>query len=540
MRQSLDLTVIGLVSEEKLIDLLLIALSSNTKKTMRRCRELLSCGVDPVAIMCQLTGLIVDIITGACQLSSLQTCKNTTAVQSLSEVELGRLQNALKILSDAEKQLPNSSERSTWFTSAILQLASINYPDIALSSSTRSSKNAEILFEEPLEMETGAAVLQCSSVPLLIQESDRPSALQTSTGQRSLHNHSSNQKTISNKLASDTFQINKFSAKRDNDTRNRYTGEGMRIFRCINTEKLDVVWQKCINRCRSETLRTLLAAHGKLVSVTSVEGVLIAYIVFVNGTVKSRAERFLSSITNSIEMVLKRNVEVRIGIVHEKFQKALNFMPESTITGNIGSARICSSDNFQRNPSINLLTNSDNPESLLKQKHVRDNNSSEDEGFLEAADLKMMESAYLQSTEKGEQTHLLRHSSTEKAFPMLQNGQTQSERKSPFVQSISLKHWQQELNNEIEELESNSSHLPRNLQLHKDAEWYNIPISPSLLHSNSLGGKFDNDGIGYDSGPVQNGICCWRINKSEKRKIKKGSHGRSKDGCVQCFMPPSS
>ncbi|KAG0476609.1 hypothetical protein HPP92_013450 [Vanilla planifolia] len=79
---SLVYEIIGLVSEEKLIDLLLIALSSNTKKTMRRCRELLSCGVDPVAIMCQLTGLIVDIITGACQLSSLQTCNNTTAVQS--------------------------------------------------------------------------------------------------------------------------------------------------------------------------------------------------------------------------------------------------------------------------------------------------------------------------------------------------------------------------------------------------------------------------------------------------------------------------
>lgn len=73
---------IGLVSEEKLIDLLEIALSSNTKKTMKRCRELLSSGVDPVAIMCQLAGLIVDILTGAYQLSSLQTCQNTAACQS--------------------------------------------------------------------------------------------------------------------------------------------------------------------------------------------------------------------------------------------------------------------------------------------------------------------------------------------------------------------------------------------------------------------------------------------------------------------------
>lgn len=41
-------------------------------------------------------------------------------------------------------------------------------------------------------------------------------------------------------------------------------------------------------------------------------GVLIAYVAFGDGDIKSRAERFLSSITNSIETVLRRNVEVRI------------------------------------------------------------------------------------------------------------------------------------------------------------------------------------------------------------------------------------
>lgn len=47
------------------------------------------------------------------------------------------------------------------------------------------------------------------------------------------------------------------------------------------------------------------------------QGILIAYIAFGEREVKLRAERFLSSITNSIEMVLRRNVEVRIILLSE-------------------------------------------------------------------------------------------------------------------------------------------------------------------------------------------------------------------------------
>ncbi|XP_058113168.1 protein STICHEL-like 1 [Magnolia sinica] len=42
---------------------------------------------------------------------------------------------------------------------------------------------------------------------------------------------------------------------------------------------------------------------------------MTAYIAFGNKDIKSRAKRFLSSITNSIETVLRRNVEVRMGLI---------------------------------------------------------------------------------------------------------------------------------------------------------------------------------------------------------------------------------
>ncbi|KAH7670421.1 SGNH hydrolase protein [Dioscorea alata] len=45
------LWLVGVVSEEKLLDLLEIAMSSNTAKTVKRSRELMDSGVDPIALM---------------------------------------------------------------------------------------------------------------------------------------------------------------------------------------------------------------------------------------------------------------------------------------------------------------------------------------------------------------------------------------------------------------------------------------------------------------------------------------------------------
>lgn len=68
----------------------------------------------------------------------------TSKMFLVTEAELERLQLALKILSDAEKQLRHSSERSTWFTAALLQLGSAHNLELnrISSSSTSSKRNA--------------------------------------------------------------------------------------------------------------------------------------------------------------------------------------------------------------------------------------------------------------------------------------------------------------------------------------------------------------------------------------------------------------
>lgn len=53
-----------MVSDEKLLELLELAMSSDTAETVKRARELLDSGVDPIVLMSQLATLIMDIIAG--------------------------------------------------------------------------------------------------------------------------------------------------------------------------------------------------------------------------------------------------------------------------------------------------------------------------------------------------------------------------------------------------------------------------------------------------------------------------------------------
>ncbi|KAL8467054.1 hypothetical protein ACS0TY_035948 [Phlomoides rotata] len=88
-------------------------------------------------------------------------------------------------------------------------------------------------------------------------------------------------------------------------------------------------------KCHSKMLRQLLRSYGKLVSISEMKGKfciyildlclysfilvslnplsggIVAHIAFDDSNIKTRAEGFLSSITNSFEVVLQCNVEVK-------------------------------------------------------------------------------------------------------------------------------------------------------------------------------------------------------------------------------------
>lgn len=90
----------GVVSDDKLLELLELAMSSDTAETVKRARELMDSGVDPIVLMSQLASLIMDIIAGTyCIIDSQQSssffggrsCKYNPCgsnVVTSSEVEL--------------------------------------------------------------------------------------------------------------------------------------------------------------------------------------------------------------------------------------------------------------------------------------------------------------------------------------------------------------------------------------------------------------------------------------------------------------------
>lgn len=54
-----------MVSDEKLVDLLDLALSADTVNTVKSLREIIETGVEPLALVSQLATIITDILAGS-------------------------------------------------------------------------------------------------------------------------------------------------------------------------------------------------------------------------------------------------------------------------------------------------------------------------------------------------------------------------------------------------------------------------------------------------------------------------------------------
>lgn len=58
---------IGAVSDDELLSLLDLALSSDTSSTVIRARKLMRSRIDPMQLISQLANLVMDILAGDCQ-----------------------------------------------------------------------------------------------------------------------------------------------------------------------------------------------------------------------------------------------------------------------------------------------------------------------------------------------------------------------------------------------------------------------------------------------------------------------------------------
>lgn len=154
---SLVQELVGMIPDEKLVDLLDLALSADTVNTVKSLRELIEGGVEPLGLMSQLATLITDILAGSYKLHRERHKRMFFHKQTLSKGEMNRLRQALRTLSEAEKQLLLSNDRTTWLTAAMLQLAPDPLHTFHNSSSGTSviqSPVAHAMGKESVDQET--------------------------------------------------------------------------------------------------------------------------------------------------------------------------------------------------------------------------------------------------------------------------------------------------------------------------------------------------------------------------------------------------
>ncbi|KAK9066433.1 hypothetical protein SSX86_013755 [Deinandra increscens subsp. villosa] len=245
---SLTYELIGIVSDEELLELLAMALSSDTSNTVKRARELMRSRIDPMQLTSQLANLIMDILAGKFQ-DDASEVKRQFFERHTSEAELQQLNNALKILSETEKQLRASKNQTTWLTVALLQLSSAPsfYPND--SSLFARSEHPRVSADESLKH---LALSQCN------------------------HNNGCESETLKDKVA------------------------------------LELIWSRSMELCESISLSNFLRRHAHLTSVCFHQGLAVVELEFQHPDYASKAEKSWKLIASALQAALGCNVEIRI------------------------------------------------------------------------------------------------------------------------------------------------------------------------------------------------------------------------------------
>ncbi|KAK7265602.1 hypothetical protein RJT34_33224 [Clitoria ternatea] len=267
----------GVISDDELLDLLDLALSSDTSNTVIRARELMRTRIDPLQLISQLANLIMDILAGKCELGSSEI-RRRFSNRYASEADMQKLSHAVRILSETEKQLRISKNQTTWFTAALLQLSSVEYSSTDTNESNLcmravSNGDGDICSTSPKgESLKHIAIDQCDdkSYKLGVQENHRGT--------------------------------------------------------------LDSIWYKATGMCQSSRLKTFLRKQGKLCSVCINQGHAVAELEFHHRGYVARAEKSWKLIASSLQFILGCHLELRINYVpctsdskYAKLKRSFNF-----------------------------------------------------------------------------------------------------------------------------------------------------------------------------------------------------------------------
>ncbi|XAR66604.1 DNA-directed DNA polymerase [Bertholletia excelsa] len=272
--------LVGLISDEKLVDLLDLALSADTVNTVKNLREIMESGVEPLALMSQLATVITDILAGSYDLTKERPRRKFFRRQTLLKEDMEKLRQALKTLSEAEKQLRMSNDRLTWLTAALLQLAPDQQYLLPSSSADTSFNHSPIVQSNASRKERARK-----------NNVDRAEMLDSTDRRRH---------TASGIVPQQTFSLSADLNKRNDRT----------LATSVNKE-IKEIWLEVLEKISINSIKEFLYREGKLISV-SFGAAPTVQLMFSSHITKSKAEKYRAQILQAFESVLGSPVTVEI------------------------------------------------------------------------------------------------------------------------------------------------------------------------------------------------------------------------------------
>ncbi|KAJ6926091.1 hypothetical protein NC651_010512 [Populus alba x Populus x berolinensis] len=301
--------LVGLISDEKLVDLLDLALSADTVNTVKNLRVIMETGVEPLALMSQLATVITDILAGSYDFTKERPRRKFFRRKPLSKEDMEKLRQALKTLSEAEKQLRMSNDKLTWLTAALLQLA----PDqqyLLPSSSTETSFNHSPLAQNnmggrDISRKGGEHEMPNNGRDLSMHV--RLESLPGGTSADFRNNGSTNGISMDRKRNTASGMAPQRSPAQTSDAirvnSRQVSGKSHKGY--------EEIWLEVLEKIQINSMREFLYQEGKLISV-SFGAAPTVQLMFSSHFTKLKAEKFRAHILQAFESVLGSPVTIEI------------------------------------------------------------------------------------------------------------------------------------------------------------------------------------------------------------------------------------
>ncbi|XP_050223076.1 protein STICHEL-like 3 [Mercurialis annua] len=302
--------LVGLISDEKLVDLLDIALSADTVNTVKNLRVIMETGVEPLALMSQLATVITDILAGSYDFTKERHRRKFFRRQPLSKDDMEKLRQALKTLSEAEKQLRMSNDKLTWLTAALLQLAPDQQYMLRGSSTETSFNHSPLTLHNTNGRETVRRGGEHAEIPnhdrgLLTQHRSENYPVGTSGASAGI--------SVDRKRSAGTAVAPQKTSAVSSDT---IRGNN-RLISGKSCNRYEEIWLGMIGKIQFNSIREFLYQEGKLISV-SFGAAPTVQLMFSSHLTKLKAEKFRAHILQAFESFLGSQVTLEIRCESDK------------------------------------------------------------------------------------------------------------------------------------------------------------------------------------------------------------------------------